>query len=253
MPTCFVIQPFDGGVFDDRYEDVFRPAIEAANLEPYRVDRDPSISIPIDEIENGIRDAAVCLADITEDNPNVWFELGFAIAERKEVALLCSEERDSQFPFDIQHRHIIRYRPGSLRDFHALRERITERLGALLKKTEKLDQASRLSPVRDVEGLEQHEMVALISVAENINAPDEVIYVHSIRRDMERAGFTKIATTLGLGALLNKSLVKNAQQEGDHGEVYTGYSLTEAGMRWLMTNQDQLVLKKEEEDDDIPF
>ena len=23
MPTCFVIQPFDGGPFDKRYEDVF--------------------------------------------------------------------------------------------------------------------------------------------------------------------------------------------------------------------------------------
>ena len=33
MPTCFVIQPFDNGKYDKRYEDTFKPAIEAAELE----------------------------------------------------------------------------------------------------------------------------------------------------------------------------------------------------------------------------
>jgi hypothetical protein len=64
MSTCFVIQPFDGGKYDKRFEDVFRPAIETAGLEAYRVDRDPSVEVPIDSIEEGIRNAAVCLADI---------------------------------------------------------------------------------------------------------------------------------------------------------------------------------------------
>jgi hypothetical protein len=65
---------------------VFKPAIEEAGLEPYRVDRDPSVSIPINDIEKGIRDAAVCFADITLDNPNVWFELGYALASERKFA-----------------------------------------------------------------------------------------------------------------------------------------------------------------------
>jgi hypothetical protein len=48
MATCFVIQPFDRGKFDRRYKDTFKPAIEAAGFEPYRVDEDPSVSIPIE-------------------------------------------------------------------------------------------------------------------------------------------------------------------------------------------------------------
>lgn len=68
MPTCFVIQPFDSGKFDKRFEDVYRPASESASLEAYRVDKDPAVAIPIDSIEEGIRQAAVCLADITADN-----------------------------------------------------------------------------------------------------------------------------------------------------------------------------------------
>ena len=63
MNSCFVMQPFDGGVFDKRYDDVFSPAIDDAGLKPYRVDRDPSVSIPIDEIESGIRRSELCLAE----------------------------------------------------------------------------------------------------------------------------------------------------------------------------------------------
>ena len=48
MSTCFVMQPFDGDVYDKRYETVFAPGIKAARLEPYRVDRGPGVSVPID-------------------------------------------------------------------------------------------------------------------------------------------------------------------------------------------------------------
>lgn len=89
MATCFVIQPFDRALFDKRYAEVFAPAISDAGLEPYRVDQDPSSSVPIQDIEAGIRGAVLCFAEITTDNPNVWFELGYAIAAGKSVVLAC--------------------------------------------------------------------------------------------------------------------------------------------------------------------
>jgi hypothetical protein len=59
LATCFVIQPFDeGGKFDKRYADVFEPAIRDAGLEPYRVDNDPSTTIPIDEIQEASAERA---------------------------------------------------------------------------------------------------------------------------------------------------------------------------------------------------
>ena len=71
MAKCFVIQPFDSGIFDKRYDDVFAPAIQDAGLEPYRVDRDPSVSIPIDDIESGIQNSELCLAEITTVDSNL--------------------------------------------------------------------------------------------------------------------------------------------------------------------------------------
>jgi len=102
MDTCFVIQSFDKGKFDQRYIDVFEPAIRAAGLEPYRVDRDPSVTIPIEQIEEGIKSSKICFADITLDNPNIWYELGFAFASDKDVVMVTEERQ--RFPFDIQHR-----------------------------------------------------------------------------------------------------------------------------------------------------
>lgn len=134
--TCFVIQPFDAGKFDKRFEQVYKPAIEAAGLEAYRVDRDPRVDILFQAIEDGIRSAAVCLADITTDNPNVWYELGYAFASGRPVVMVCSSEERTgvRYPFDIQHRPVISFLAQAPDDFHELLTTITERIKALHKK-----------------------------------------------------------------------------------------------------------------------
>ena len=134
MNKCFVIQPFDGGDrYDKRYRDMLTPAIEQAGLQAYRVDEDPSATVLIEEIERQISDSAACLAEITTDNPNVWFELGYAIAMRKVVVMVCSHERDN-FPFDVQHRSIIMYSTDSTSDFVDAQEKITAQLTAKMRK-----------------------------------------------------------------------------------------------------------------------
>lgn len=123
MPRCFVIQSFDKGAYHKRYRDVLAPAIEQAGFEPYRVDEDPGSTVVIEDIEKGIRESAVCLADITLDNPNIWYEVGFALANGKPVVLICKDPRPSAFPFDIQHRQVIQYSVDSPRDFTDLQGR----------------------------------------------------------------------------------------------------------------------------------
>lgn len=159
MPTCFVIQPFDKGKYDKRFEDVLTPAIEAAGLEAYRVDRDHRVEVPIEAIEQGIENAAVCLADITVDNPNVWYELGYAFARGRPVVMVCAGERQ-KFPFDIQHRSIILYATESPRDFVDLRDSITERIKAQLDKGEVLRQIEETEQVAPVAGVSQPELLS---------------------------------------------------------------------------------------------
>ncbi len=256
MNKCFVIQPFDQGPFDKRYDDVLVPAIRAASLDPYRVDRDPSVSIPIEDIQSGIQSSRVCLADITIDNPNVWFELGYAIASRREVVLICSEERATKFPFDVQHRSIIKYSTQSSSDFDILKNRITERLSSLLQKEGSLATIANMSPVASLHGLEQYEVATLIAVAQQLNGG---VSANQIQDDMEKAGFTRLATMLGIRGLEGKKMLETYLESGwdDH---YTSCRVTELGIDWLLQNKNNLKLlvelaeqPKDSVEPEVPF
>jgi hypothetical protein len=148
-----------------------------------RIDRDPSVSIPIEQIEEHIRSAETCLADISTNNPNVWFELGYALACQKEVVLVCSKEREP-FPFDVQHRTIIRYSTESPRHFTELKAKITARLKAILTKVDKLSALPKF--VADVEGLRPHEMVGLVVIASSLSSHNDEVSAEIVRRNMQK-------------------------------------------------------------------
>jgi hypothetical protein len=244
MATCFVIQPFDRGPFDKRYADVHKPAIEAAGLVPYRVDQDPNASIPIDTIEQEIRNAAMCLADITLNNPNVWFELGYALACGKEVVLVCAKrERSEKYPFDVQHRHVIEYDTESPSDFEKLRAAITGRVQAGLKKAETLGQLAS-SPVKETHGLRPHEIACLTVVLAAAPAPEDYASEGWIQRDMEAAGFNRVAIGLALRTLVQKGMLDPKKLiDHDAQEEYQAYGITDRGAEWLIANQDGLELR----------
>ncbi len=215
MRRCFIMQPFDNGPFDKRYESAFAPAIESAGVVPYRVDRDPA---------DGIRDSELCFADIATDNPNVWFELGFALAIPREVVLACSDERKSKYPFDVQHRSIITYKTGAPQDFDELKQKITKRVQAVLKKNEELGRVvTRSTIVKDTEVLNQHELVALASVMQNAFLSNGYVAVYQIRNDMNTAGFTDLAVSLALKTLAIKGMITTDLWPDDRdGESYAG-------------------------------
>jgi hypothetical protein len=125
--TCFVIQPFNEK-FNKRYEDIFKPAIVEAGLTPYRVDKDYRVRSIIDSITENIEISKICFADITLDNPNVWFEVGFAFAKGKNVIMsICENEQEREnIPLDIGHRNVIFYKSESISDFEKLKQAITK-------------------------------------------------------------------------------------------------------------------------------
>ena len=136
---CCVFQPFDDdGPYDKRYDEIISPAIKAADLEPYRVDRDASAEIPIKTLHEKIRGSAVCLADITPDNPNIWYELGFATASGQPIVMICKKGR--KLPFDTLHRSVIFYTQDSPKDFEQLKDKIISRLKAVLEEKRDVQQ-----------------------------------------------------------------------------------------------------------------
>jgi hypothetical protein len=259
MDTCFVIQPFDKGTFEKRYQDVIAPSIRAAGLEPYRVDQDPAAEILIEDIENGIRHARICLAEITTNNPNIWYELGFALASAKNVVLICSEERTERFPFDVQHRKIIEYKTESSSDFETLGNKIVERIRAYLKKEDQYQMLSEGSPVAATEGLAQHEIALLATIMQHQLNPSDTVYSGFVQGSMAKAGYTDIATSLAVRTLLKKKLISTTVESDFNDNKVTLFQVTQAGEDWLQDNMDLLVIKRDPSnqakviEDDIPF
>jgi len=258
MPTCFVIQPFDSGKFDKRFDDVYVPTIEAAGLEAYRVDRDPEVEVPIEAIEEGIRNAAVCLADITTDNPNVWYELGFAFATGRPVIMVCSNERTStKYPFDIQHRTIINYKPESPSDFDSLKTTLCERIKAMLNKSEALRQIAEADQIAPTQGLTQTELMVLAILAGDSALPGASTMMYSLKEDSERSGLTAIGFSLAFRRLAAKKLIEVTEDWDEHREQpYSTARLTDAGWNWIESNESLFVLRKQPPktfDDEIPF
>ena len=206
MATCFVIQPFDGGKFDARYKETFKPAIEAAGFAAYRVDQDPSVSIPIEQVEKGIREAAVCLADITDNNPNVLFELGYAIACQKELAIVREKNVRQKFPFDLQHRAVILYETGAMSDYTTLQGKITERLKAINKTEVALDKLAKESPLTDTQGLSIYERMVIATILGNSFDVDKSASAYRIRIEAGKYGLTDFAVALALKKLFNEGL-----------------------------------------------
>ena len=257
MATCFVIQPFDSGKYDKRFQDIYKPAIEAAGLEAYRVDRDPGVMVPIEAIEKGIRQAALCLADISADNPNVWYELGFAFASDRPVVMVCSEERPGRkYPFDIQHRSIIPYMADSPSDFDKLRDSLTAKLKAIAERNDVLDKIAEADPVTSIEGLTPIETLVLAVVAGEAFMPGSAVTVYGAKRDAERAGITNMGFNLALRKLTAKSFVRVEDVWDEHNnENYSGVAVTDQGWLWIEANESRFVLHRPEKkkDDPIPF
>jgi hypothetical protein len=258
MPTCFVIQPFDADKFDKRFEEVYSPAIKAAGLDPYRVDKDPSVDVPIVAIESGIRGAAVCLTDITTNNPNVWYELGFAFAAGRPVIMVCSDERTG-YPFDIQHRTIIGYKAQSRSDFVKLQSEITSRIKALITRTEALRVIEASGQVAPVQGLSQPELAVIATVAGSVILPGEGVAAYAAKRDVERAGFTAVGFSIGVQRLISKDLIELREASSEYeGGTYQEIVITTKGWEWIERNEDKFMLRRPapepaSDSNDVPF
>jgi hypothetical protein len=100
-------------------------------------------------------------------------------------------------------------------------------------------------------------MVCLAVVMENTLTPDGLVRPRDVEQDMQRAGFTPLATSLGLRSLLRKRMVETAQVTDDNGYTETEYRASERGQDWLLENQDKLVLRAEpctpSGNPDLPF
>ena len=106
LDQCFVMMPF-GSWFDRYYSEIYVPAIREAGFEPVRADELFSTGSVMEQIWEQIEKSKVLLADLTDRNPNVFYELGLAHAAKKPVVFTAGDIGD--VPFDLRHLRVIVY------------------------------------------------------------------------------------------------------------------------------------------------
>jgi hypothetical protein len=106
VDTCFVISPF-GEPFDTYFSHIVKPALEECSLYAIRGDSLYRPTTIVDDIWQGIREAKLLVAELTDRNPNVFYELGLAHAISKPVILISKSIED--VPFDLRSIRVIVY------------------------------------------------------------------------------------------------------------------------------------------------
>jgi hypothetical protein len=103
---CFIIMPFTDKL-NPIYESIIKPVIKDLKLEYLRADEIFTSKPIVEDIWDNVKKARFLIADLTDRNPNVFYELGLAHALNKEVILLTQDIND--VPFDLRHFRIIVY------------------------------------------------------------------------------------------------------------------------------------------------
>lgn len=106
MPQAFIVMPFSGA-YDDLDRQVIRKVCETLKLDPVRADDVTGPGIVVADIALKIREAQVVIAEITEPNCNVYYEIGYAHALNKPTILLA--QQGVKPPFDVSPFRILYY------------------------------------------------------------------------------------------------------------------------------------------------
>ncbi|MCI0494096.1 GAF domain-containing protein [candidate division KSB1 bacterium] len=103
--SCFIIMPFETEL-DDLYKNIIKPSDEKFDFICRREDEFVATGYLSTGIVSHIANANFIIAEVTENNPNVYYELGIAHTLEKVVILLSQKD----VPSDIRHWKYLKYR-----------------------------------------------------------------------------------------------------------------------------------------------
>ena len=114
------------------------------------------------------------------------------------------------------------------------------------------------TPVIDTEGLKSHEIALLILITNNSFSNEDGISVWYLKDEMNKSGYTDIATSVGVRTLTKNEMIETFKDTDYNSNEYVACKLTEKGINWILTNQDLLEFRQPSKNqekiiDDFPF
>ena len=123
----FVIIPFRDQFFEI-YDDHLEPVVNELGLKCKKADDIFTSRNIVEDIWTNIAKSRLIIADLSNRNPNVFYEIGIAHAIGKDVVLIT--DKDDDVPFDVSHIRFFKYKftPRGMKDFE-------DKLRTIIKET----------------------------------------------------------------------------------------------------------------------
>lgn len=158
MKKAFIIMQIGDPSLESIYKDVYKPTIKECGLIPIRVDEHNKGGLIKNAIDKYILESELIIADLTNERPNCYLEVGYTYGLKKDLNLILTA-REDHFPssdnytprgprihFDLNGYPIIPWEIDEIESFkQKLKKEIQNRLGRIekerkeLKKTQKND------------------------------------------------------------------------------------------------------------------
>lgn len=106
----FVLIPFDDE-FNEIYTDLIKAPLEAEGFLVERADSRMNMRNIMRDVVEGIRDADLIVADLTNSNPNVFYELGIShgLTPLREIPTVLLTQSIDDVPFDLRTYRLLSY------------------------------------------------------------------------------------------------------------------------------------------------
>lgn len=129
-PKAFVAMQFSDP-YSEVYRDAVAPLVAEIGFEPLRIDDVHSPGIIINDILSNLEEASIVIAEVSERNANVYYELGIAHALGKPTVLMAS--KGTSLPFDVGPHRCIFYE-NTIAGRARLQEALKKALSTILKR-----------------------------------------------------------------------------------------------------------------------
>ncbi|EJF4094217.1 hypothetical protein DFX34_RS23030 [Vibrio parahaemolyticus] len=147
VKSCFVIMPisnqlgYEPGHFGLVYEDIIKPAIEAAGMQPVRADETVNTNLIQLDILRKVIESDIAICDMSAKNPNVFYELGVRQAFDKPTVLMIDDATAA--PFDVSSLRYVDYKKDmGYRDVKSAIVKLTQ---TILETYDKKDDKSEIN------------------------------------------------------------------------------------------------------------
>jgi hypothetical protein len=176
MKTCFVISPIGEVGSETRKRSdiilkyIISPAAEHCGYAALRADQISEPGLITSQVIQHIVDDSLVIADLTERNPNVFYELAIRHALRKPLVQIIKQ--GEQIPFDVAGTRTIPVDHRDLESVEETKQEIIRQIGALEKKPQDIETpisvAIELQILRQSENPEERSLAELVSSISDI-------------------------------------------------------------------------------------